>query len=128
MHNLAHKAYGQVTRRTADPRQIETAVFEQVTEALVHVEADPNADPALWADAINRNRQLWLTLWTDLLSPGNALPDDLKTGLLNLAEFVRRTSMDVLAGGEGLADLIEINRTILAGLQARPDDAARKVA
>lgn len=119
MHQLAYRAYGQTTRQTADPRQIEKTLFEQVTDALVHVNQSGGADAALWADAVHRNSQLWLTLAGDLLTPENALPSELKTGLLNLAEFVRRTSLAVLAGREGMDDLIAINQAVLGGLEAQ---------
>lgn len=124
MHQLAYRAYGQTTRQTADPRQIEKTLFEQVTDALVHVNQSGGADAALWADAVNRNSQLWLALAGDLLTPENALPTELKAGLLNLAEFVRRTSLAVLAGREGMDDLIAINRAVLGGLEAQSEAMA----
>jgi flagellar protein FlaF len=113
---LAYKAYGQTTRRTADPKAIEFALFEQITQALELVQADGGADLGLWADTLHRNMQLWTVIATDLLNPDNALAAETKSGLFSLSEFVRRTSHQVLSGGDGLADLIEINRTIMAGL------------
>lgn len=124
MHQLAYRAYGQTTRQTADPRQIEKTLFEQVTDALVHVNQSGAEDAALWADAVHRNSQLWLALAGDLLTPENALPTELKAGLLNLAEFVRRTSLAVLAGREGMDDLIAINRAVLGGLEAQSEAMA----
>jgi flagellar protein FlaF len=50
------------------------------------------------------------------LLPSNALPDDLKRRLLLLSEFVRRTSLKVLAGEEDMSGLIEINKVVMAGL------------
>ena len=60
--------------------------------------------------------QLWTLITTDLLNPDNTLAIETKAGLISLAEFVRRTSHQILSGEEGLADIIEINRTIMAGL------------
>jgi flagellar protein FlaF len=72
--------------------------------------------PTDWAEAIHRNQQLWTTIAIDLLHPGNALPDELKRSLLYLAEFVRQSSMKIMAGEGEIADLIEVNQSIMNGL------------
>lgn len=116
MQQLASRAYGEITHRTASEKQIEFVLFQQITDAMRAVaEADAPA-PAVWADAIDRNLELWTLLSADLVSPENALPADTKRGLLQLAQFVRQTSFQVLAGEDGLADLIEVNSTIMQGL------------
>ncbi|MBA3067886.1 MAG: flagellar biosynthesis regulator FlaF [Hyphomonas sp.] len=116
MQALAYKAYGQVTQRTATGRSLEYTLFEQITHALQRVHDDGGANPAEWGDALYRNMQMWSIFATDLLSPENALPTETKSGLISLSEFVRRTSMQVLAGSQGILDLIDVNRTIMAGL------------
>jgi flagellar biosynthesis activator protein FlaF len=95
---LAFKAYGEVAKRTAGNKEIEYALFLQITEALESVR-DPETRSIIdWADAIHRNQQLWTIIATDLLLPGNALPDELKQSLIYLS------------------DLIEVNKTVMAGL------------
>ena len=116
MQALAYKAYGQVTQRTATGRALEIAVFEQITQALQTVHDNNGENPGEWGDAIHRNLQLWSIIAADVLSPEHAFPNETTAGLFSLSEFVRRTSMQVLAGADGLADIIEVNRTILAGL------------
>lgn len=127
MQALAYKAYGQVTQRTATGRALEYAVFEQITRDLQSVLDDGGENPGAWGDAIYRNLQLWTIIATDLLSPENALPNETKAGLITLSEFVRRTSMKILAGSEGLADIIEVNRTIMAGLDGSAASAEQEV-
>lgn len=117
MQSLAYKAYGQVTQRTASARELELAVFEQITDQL-QIALDRNGeDPVEWADALQRNMQLWNIIATDVISPGNKLPEETRKSLFSLSEFVRRTSLQVLAGNPGLSDIIEVNRTIIAGLK-----------
>ncbi len=116
MHQLAHKAYSEVTSRTAGDKQIEYAVFSQITEALKDIAAQDMPPPALWADAIDRNLQLWLLLSIDLLNPDNELEGATRKGLLTLGEQVRRLSYRVLAGDGDINDLVEINETIMRGL------------
>lgn len=127
MQALAYKAYGQVTQRTATGRALEYAVFEQITRDLQSVHDADGADAGAWGDAIYRNLQLWTIIATDLLSPGNALPDETKAGLISLSEFVRRTSLKVLSGSEGLEDIIEVNRTIMAGLDGSAASVEQEV-
>ena len=124
MQNIAYKAYGNVTSRTAGEKHIEFALFQQITDALKSVEATESPALSLWADAINRNLDLWTALATDILHPENTLADETKQSLLQLAQFVRRTSMQILASEGGqLTDLIEINSTIMAGLPGNSQSA-----
>ncbi len=116
MQALAYKAYGDVARRTASEREIEFALFQQITEALESVVDPTTRSPSAWADAIYRNQQLWTIIATDLLIPSNPLPDELKRSLMFLADFVRQSSLKILAGDESIPDLIEVNRTVMAGL------------
>lgn len=126
MQALAYRAYGQVTQRTATGRSLEYALFEQITQALQAVHDIGAADPAEWADALYRNLQMWTIFSADLLSAENALPQDTKAGLLSLSDFVRRTSLQVFGGSEGILNLIEVNRTIMAGLVGSPAMAGQE--
>lgn len=125
MQSLAFKAYGEVKQRTAGEKEIEFALFRQITDALTQVSETEDVPPTEWADAIHRNQQLWTTIAIDLLQPGNALPDEMKRSLLYLAEFVRQTSMKIMAGEGDIADLIEVNQSIMTGLAgaAAPETA-----
>jgi len=116
LQSLAFKAYGEVTQRTAGEKDIELALFRQITDALKQVSEAVDVQPTDWAEAIHRNQQLWTTIAIDLLHPGNALPDELKRSLLYLAEFVRQSSMKIMAGEGEIADLIEVNQSIMNGL------------
>ncbi len=116
MQALAFKAYGEVAQRTAGEKEIEYALFLQITDALERVVDPETRSLESWADAVYRNQQLWIIIATDLLLPGNALPDEMKRSLLYLSEFVRQTSMKVMAGEESIPDLIEVNKTVMAGL------------
>jgi flagellar biosynthesis activator protein FlaF len=118
---LAHKAYGEVTQRTAGDKEIEYALFLQITEALKDILDPDTRSVADWADALSRNQQLWAIIAADLMHPGNGLADELKRRLFILSEFVRRTSLKAFAGEEVISDLIEVNRTVMAGLVRQAD-------
>ncbi len=116
MQTLASRAYGQVQHRTAGDRDIEYALFEQITEELGSADGASGRDAAARIDAISRNLRLWSLLASDLLSDANALPADTRKRLLAISEFVRREGMKRLSDEGDLGDLIAINRTIMAGL------------
>ena len=120
MHQLAFKAYGEVTNRTASDQQIDYALFREITQALNEIAQQDDPLPSVWADAIDRNLQLWTLLSTDLMNSDNQLPAEIRKSLLSIAESVRRISYDVLSGGGEMADLIEINETIMQGLSGAP--------
>ena len=116
MQALAHKAYGEVRNRTADSKSIEHALFRQITDGLIAAKELQKTEPATWADAINRNQDLWTVLATDLMHPENQLSEPLRKSLLQLSVFVGRTCNQVLSGADGLDDLIAINESITQGL------------
>lgn len=128
MQNVAYKAYGAVTSRTMDDKQLELAVFRQITAELRNVDATPPRNLAMWADAVSRNLELWTVLAADLMRPGNALPDDTRRSLLQLAEFVRRESMSILSGSGSIEDIVEINETIIKGLETEADSPSIEAA
>ena len=129
MHQLASKAYGEVTNRTASDKQVEYALFSEITQSLQHVSRNENVQPAEWADAIDRNLELWTLLSSDLLSAENQFDASLKRNLVILAETVRRISYRVLADEAEISELVDINQTIMLGLagqtgENQPGEAA----
>jgi len=116
MQQLAYKAYGEVTSRTANSGQIEYAIFEEVTQALKAVDAQEIPQPTVWAEAIDRNLKLWQILSIDLMSDANELEPTLKKNLIALAESVRRISYRVFSREAEISELVEINEIIMQGL------------
>lgn len=57
-------------------------------------------------------------LASDLAHPDNALPDDVKAGLLSLAFFSLRHGQKVMAGKATMKVLIDINMSVMRGLRA----------
>ncbi|HUB46834.1 MAG TPA: flagellar biosynthesis regulator FlaF [Acetobacteraceae bacterium] len=121
--NGAAAAYGSVIRQTEDPRDIEYRVFEQITSAMQAV-ASPGTNFATKIRAVHRNRELWQTLAADLAASENALPEELRAGLLNLAIWVTRETDRVMHNGVPLHDLIEINYSIMRGLRPPPAEVS----
>jgi len=68
--------------------------------------------------ALRANWRLWTIFQASLLEPECALPSELRGNLLGLANFVDRTTVDLLAEREAgkVAALLNINRQISEGL------------
>jgi flagellar biosynthesis activator protein FlaF len=120
----ARTGYAQAKTPIRTDRGTEYAVFAQATRRLSAVdEADKSQFPAL-AEAIVGNQQLWSALAEDLIDEANQLPLPLRGQLLSLSEFVRRHSMQVLAGRASVAPLVDINTAIMKGLRGEVEEAA----
>jgi len=117
---LADSAYRGVVRRTTSARSIEYHVFAEVTLALEQADA-PDAEFAARVSALQRNRALWWNLACDAAGDNNALPVDMRASILGLALWVDRESSRALRQSVPLGDLVEINRTVMAGLQPHPE-------
>ncbi|MBB4659639.1 flagellar biosynthesis regulator FlaF [Parvularcula dongshanensis] len=114
MYSDAQAGYAQARRQTLSPRGAERALLLELAGQLGR---DEQPFTAL-ADAVHRNVQLWTTLATDLSSPQNALPPEIRGSLLSLAGFVLRHSNGVLSESADAKVLADINRQVAAGLAA----------
>lgn len=105
--------YGSSVVRTA--RDAEYDVFSRVTRMLRQAEDNGHGSDRI--AAVDKNNQLWTILAGDLADPGNALPDQVRAGLLSLAGFALRHGHQALSGRVGLAPLIDINMAMMRGLR-----------
>ena len=121
--NPAGAAYKAIIRRTDSPRDIEHRVFAQITAELQEAAA-PDTHFTKRIKAAHRNRELWQTLACDLVDDDNALPDELRAKLISLAIWVTGETTRVVRDGAPLQALIDINSSIMQGLQG----ATKKVA
>lgn len=116
-------AYQNTLRATEHPRDVEYRLFGQVTRALLEASPLPRTDPKK-IEAIDWNRRVWSTLAGDCMSDANAMPQKIRAGIISLSLFVARYSSQVMTNAMPIEPLIEINRTIMQGLAARPATAA----
>jgi flagellar biosynthesis activator protein FlaF len=107
--------YAAVIEQCETPRETEARLLREVSRRLE--EARVSGDMAALADAVTRVRRLWTMFAVDLVQEGNALPDELKAGLLSIAGAVDRSCSEALAGETAaVATILESNRNIAAGL------------
>jgi flagellar protein FlaF len=120
----ARAGYARAHTPTRTDRGTEYAVFAQATRRLSAVDEGDRAQFPALAEAVAANQRLWSALAEDLLLETNRLPLPLRGQLLGLAEFVRRHSLQVLAGRASAAPLIDINTAIMKGLRGEAEVAA----
>jgi flagellar biosynthesis activator protein FlaF len=110
------KAYQNTQRITENSREAEYRLFGQVTGALLAAQREQCCGGAL-AETIDWNRKMWRMFASDCLDDRNKLPDGLRANIVSLSLFITRYSKEVVRRGAPLDPLIEINRSIMQGLQ-----------
>ncbi len=116
---MSVRAYQQATSRAESPRQTEYRLFGQVTRALMEAAKAGREDLRTLADAVDWNRRVWNTLAGDCGREGNGLPPQLRANIISLSMFVSKYSSEVLRHGAEIEPLIDINRSIMQGLEQR---------
>ena len=110
------KSYQSVQRTVEDPRATEYRLFGQVTGALINAKSG-NAQGAPLVEAVDWNKRLWRTLAADCMDDRNSLTEDVRAKIISLSLWVGKYSRSVTREKAPLDPLIEINRTIMQGLQ-----------
>src|SRR5579885_3910735 len=113
---MSLKAYQAAQAATEDPRLTEYRLFGQVTGALLTAK-ETGAVGGPLVEAVDWNRRLWRTLAADCMDDRNALTQDVRAKIISLPLWVTRYSKQVTREGASLDPLIQVNRTIMQGLQ-----------
>lgn len=120
----AAQAYNRGTRSYTDPRRLEGDVLLQVAQRLDDLrrrwspELSGELEPALL-----HNRRLWTIFAAEMADDAAGLPLELRNNVASLAVFVFKRSLELLVNpaAEPIGALVEINRSIAAGLLAARD-------
>ncbi len=117
-HALTQNAYGDATRATGTPRNVEYQVFSQITGQLNRASAEGRPFGEL-AMALHENLRLWTIIVADVTSAENGLPVPLRAQLADLSKFTRSHTQKVLRQEADAAILIEINTAVMRGLRGQ---------
>ncbi|MEM9147086.1 MAG: flagellar biosynthesis regulator FlaF [Pseudomonadota bacterium] len=118
LHAASLAGYGDATRATGMPRDVEYRVFSQVTGRLSQALRD-DAPFSELAAALHDNARLWTVLSVDLARPENELPEALRAQLISLGIFMRRHTDQVLRGEAEAGVIVDINTAIMRGLRGQ---------
>ena len=121
---MSVQAYQQTAASAESAREIEYRLFGQVTRALMTAAEAPRGDIATRIDALDWNRRLWSVLANDCSSSTNQLPAHLRANIISLSLWVNRHTSAVMRNEAEFSPLIQVNRMIMQGLDARADTSA----
>ncbi|MGQ7792560.1 flagellar biosynthesis regulator FlaF [Faunimonas sp. B44] len=113
-------AYSEILDDSPDTmRDGERRAFDHAIALLEAAErAGPRSMEAI--EALHFVRRLWSVLLDDLVAPENALTEELRAGLISIGIWVIREAERIrLEEVESFAGIIDINRTIRAGLEGQ---------
>ncbi len=114
----AAAAYAAIDPALMSPGRAEARVFNKITSRMESVFADKGASASAVATVLHDNRRLWHAAAAVCASEDNAMPRELRAGLIGLAAFVDRHTSAVLRRTAEPGVLCEINRRVAAGLSA----------
>ena len=120
-HAAAANAYGtNVQKNTPDQRELEAHVLIKSAKFLQDIQNDwDNVTPEILEETLKYNRQVWMVFYdTALENPEENRPNDLRSNIVNLANFIFKRELEIISSPtkEKLDILISINREIAAGL------------
>jgi len=122
-HAAAAGVYGtNIQKNTPDQRELEAHVLLKSAKFLQDIQNDwDNVSPEILEETLKYNRQIWMMFYdTALENPEGDRPNDLRSNIINLANFVFKREIEIMSkpAKEKLNVLINVNREIAAGLMA----------
>lgn len=129
-HAKAAGVYGEnVQKNTPDQRELEAHVLLKATRFLQDIQKDwDNVTSEVLEETLKYNRQIWIMFYdTALENPEGDRPNDLRSNIINLANFIFKREIEIMGNPspEKLDILININREIAAGLMAREQQQSK---
>lgn len=115
---MSYDKYRAAQRVAESPRQAEYRIFGQVTNQLMSARDSGSKKEII--RAVAWNRRFWLALQADLAMEDNKLPNQLRAQLISLSIWVDKHSGKVIRGHAEMEPLIDVNKTIMAGLSTQP--------
>ena len=120
-HATAASTYGSnAQKNTPDQRELEAHVLLKSAKFLQDIQKDwDNVTPEILEETLKYNRQIWMMFYdTALENPEGDRPNDLRSNIINLANYVFKRELEIIStpAKEKLSILISVNREIAAGL------------
>lgn len=134
-HNKKDNPYAQAAgaydqnaqAHTPDQRELEGRVLLKAARMIRDLQSnwgDVTSD--ILESTLKYNRQIWMLFYDAALeNPEGNRPNDLRSNIINLANFIFKRETEILARPEKskLDILVNINKEVAAGLMNAPDTA-----
>lgn len=122
-------AYGDNAQKNAlNQSELEARVLLKSAKLLQDLQADwDNVSAEILEESLKYNRQIWMLFYdTAIENPDNDRPADLRSNILNLANFIFKREVEIMTKPDKkkLDVLININREIAAGLMEQSKNSA----
>lgn len=119
--SYAANAYARTSRSVLTPREAESAVLTKAAQRLQMIRDDWANQSGELVPALNFNQKVWTLLATAATEADNPLPAEVKQNMANLAVFVFRRMIEMMAdpAPQKLTAIITINLNLAAGLSGR---------
>jgi flagellar protein FlbT len=116
--NHASKAYQDVAKQTANPRDLEANLLLKAASQLQAVQDNWRDKPKGLEEAVMYNRRLWTVFLDAVIREDNKLPAKIRDNLTKLGAFVMGETFSLMTTPkpQHLASIIKINRGLAAGL------------
>jgi len=111
-------------KNTPDQRELEARVLLKSAKMLADLqEGLEDANIELIESTLKYNRQIWMMFYdTALENPEENRPNDLRSNIINLANFIFKREMEIISepAKQKFDVLININKEVAAGLMTKP--------
>lgn len=106
-----------------DQIELESRALIKTASSLNQIKEHWEQDQGNLAEALEKNRKLWTLIASAMSDNSSPQPEELRKNILNLAMFVFKRTMEILANPlpESLGILISINMNIARGLAEHED-------
>lgn len=115
-------------QHTPDQRELEGRILLKAARMFQDIQANwDTLERDTLSEALKYNRQLWLLFYNAALeNPEGDRPTDLRSNIINLANFIFKREMEILSNPQKdkLNILININKEVAAGLMMQQRNAA----
>lgn len=112
---MSVNAYVRAQKVAATPRSTEYRLMSEITGEMIAARDAGLAGVGL-APALHRNREVWTAFRNLCADPANALPAELRAGIISLGLWVDKYTSLVITGRDTIDELINVNRTVMGGL------------
>ncbi|WP_431283447.1 flagellar biosynthesis regulator FlaF [Humitalea sp. 24SJ18S-53] len=112
---MSARRYAATQVAVATPRETELRAFRFVNGLL----AGANEDLRARTNALHKTHHLWAILLAGLLSPGNALPQDLRGNLVSLGLWAQKEAMARIGTDASLEPLMALHRDMIEALESQ---------
>ncbi len=116
-------AYGDnAQKNTPDQRELEARVLLKSAKMMHDLQQEwEHVTQEILQETLHYNRQIWMMFYdTALENKDSDRPNDLRSNIINLANFIFKRELEITGGRERTPEqlnvLININREIAAGL------------